>query len=333
MSEDIALILWFGGIPIVICLLALVASGFDRGRLSDRAITPLYHKPKDLSFLELAMIYDEIVHINDLSLFILDLNFRGHVTVDVKDKEMIIKRLHSRDPLSMFEERALDILFDNKNIVHLDSNATLKRFNEIKRILELELVKKKLLVNTFFHRNMFYGLGYASFVGGFVMLISYIILIGPNAFTINAVNFGFTSVFIYFIILGILFGLTARKLLTRTYEGVDKLREILGLKEFIVTAEKDRIKSLMENERKHYESLLPVAMLFDVENRWMDDSNAIEIGLLRRAFTSLCKPVQYDDFRMVFEGERLTLMLIFNVFYTLFRGVLKHLVSMTKKSR
>jgi uncharacterized membrane protein len=333
MNQDLILYLWFGGVPIVICVIALASYSFDRGRVSDKAIMPIYERPKNLSFLEFAMIYDEIIHIKDISLFILDMSFREHLDVEAGDKELILKKLHGRDELSMFEMNALDEIFGNREVIHLDSNATLKRFEEIKEILERELMKKKLFLNTFFSRDLFYGMGCASFMAGLAMLFASFLIFGFNIFTLQGFIISFSFVYIYFIVLGILFGLTARKLLTRTRKGVDELRKLLGFKEFIVTAEKDRIKALMENERKHYESILPFAIMFGVENKWVDDEHAIRIGLLRHTFTEICKEVQYDDYRMIFEGERLTLRLIFNFIYSFFKGIYKMIMNSFSKKR
>jgi uncharacterized membrane protein YgcG len=63
----------------------------------------------------------------------------------------------------------------------------------------------------------------------------------------------------------------------RTELGVDYLGKILGLKQFIETAEKDRLEMLVEQDPAYFYKLLPYAYVFNVTDIWSKKFESIAI--------------------------------------------------------
>lgn len=52
---------------------------------------------------------------------------------------------------------------------------------------------------------------------------------------------------------------------------------LLGFKEFIETAEKDRLQMLVDQDPEYFYSVLPYAMVFEVTNKWVDQFKDIQV--------------------------------------------------------
>ena len=59
--------------------------------------------------------------------------------------------------------------------------------------------------------------------------------------------------------------LIARQMPRRTTKGLDALARVKGMEEYLVTAEKERMKTMPLN---HFETLLPFAVALGVQKRW-----------------------------------------------------------------
>jgi len=60
-----------------------------------------------------------------------------------------------------------------------------------------------------------------------------------------------------------------RRLNTLTFKGVLAKRHLLGLKEFIDKADKDKIKFFLQEDKKYLDKMLPFAVLFGLNNHWL----------------------------------------------------------------
>lgn len=83
------------------------------------------------------------------------------------------------------------------------------------------------------------------------------------------------------------------------------LEQILGFKEFLIVAEKDRLEMLLEENPEYYYDILPYANLLGVSDIWQEKFKDISVS----------PPVYYSSTDTVFD------ILIFNTFYrNTFRG-------------
>jgi len=61
-----------------------------------------------------------------------------------------------------------------------------------------------------------------------------------------------------------------RRLNTLTFKGVLAKRHLLGLKEFIEKADKDKIKFFLKEDKKYLDKMLPFAVLFGLNSHWLN---------------------------------------------------------------
>ena len=100
-------------------------------------------------------------------------------------------------------------------------------------------------------------------------------------FVIFALSSDFSLLFIVKVLLTL--GLSAVNILLvaymdkRTQLGVDYLGKILGLKQFIETAEKDRLEMLVRDDPSYFYKLLPYAYVFNVTDVWSKKFESIAI--------------------------------------------------------
>ncbi len=89
---------------------------------------------------------------------------------------------------------------------------------------------------------------------------------------VKALNFTFLNFILSFFAILLLF-LWGRKYLPRfTERGMDLIRQIEGFRQFLLTAEKDRLEALFPEDSlpKIYERFLPYALALDVADTWAD---------------------------------------------------------------
>ena len=119
---------------------------------------------------------------------------------------------------------------------------------------------------------------------GFSMLFS-AIKDGKFFETIFAIAWiGFSSLFLYGVVysksifIAILFMMAIvalgvyyiyRHMNTLSFKGFNQKRYMLGLKEFIKTAQKDKIDYFLKEDKKYLDKLLPYAMLFGLNEHWL----------------------------------------------------------------
>jgi len=65
-----------------------------------------------------------------------------------------------------------------------------------------------------------------------------------------------------------------------TLKGIEKKAYIMGLKEYIQTAEIDRIRFVLENNIDAYKKILPYAGLFNSFQKWIQPLQSIETGIV-----------------------------------------------------
>lgn len=244
-------------------------------------IIPFYSPPDNLTPVEIGTLLDEKADTKDVSSSIIDLAVRGYIKIKEVEKKSLfgifknnpdyeIQLLRTDNALPESERKIFENIFDSK-AMSSQNNASSQGIIS---------VKLSDLQNTFpaalgdIKTNIYSGLvqkGYFPkspqavrnrylFIGAVVAFLGIIIFI--NNFGI----IGAGSMFLTGAMIAI-FGIFMPK---KTVKGVDVHEKILGLKEYLTVAEKDRIKFHNAPERKpaHFERLLPYAMVLGVEREW-----------------------------------------------------------------
>jgi uncharacterized membrane protein len=63
-----------------------------------------------------------------------------------------------------------------------------------------------------------------------------------------------------------------------TRQGVEAQRHLLGLREFVKRADKDRIRRLLAEDPQYLERMLPYAMVFGLSEHWLEQFSLYDVA-------------------------------------------------------
>ncbi len=260
---------WGYAIPLIVAItMFLIWHKKGRDPKADHdTIMPRYTAPDNLTPAEVGTIHDESVDMLDITATIIDLAVRGYLEIiENKEKGLIgtkttyqfkkLKEFSSDKNILNFEKEILNKIFSSGDTCNLDDlkNSFYTAIKPVKTQLYERLTK-----NGYFPKNPeTVRMTYAGF-GGF---LAFAMILGSS---IVSIIFPF-SVCVGIFISGAIIMLASRFMSVKTKKGAEKNFEILGLKEYINTAEKDRLK--FQEKENIFEKLLPYAMVFGMGEKW-----------------------------------------------------------------
>ncbi len=269
-------ILWFMadnayfGIPIL-TLGTMTLLWWKRGR-DPRVgpVPPSFEPPKEVGPAEAGVLIDDRFDPRDLSAAIVGLATKGHLKIsEIWEDEwgklpddFELERLTSQAPLTRFEDGLLDALFPSGDKTQL-SALKFKLYDKIEGLktrLYMDLTEKGYYVGNPERVRA----GYSVVAGLFVVLGVFMGTLSSSLYLGLALG-----------ISGGIVALFAPFMPKKTSRGIQVLREILGLEEYIRRAEVRRIE--FAAAERHFEELLPYAMAFGLTEVW---TRAFE-GLLK----------------------------------------------------
>ncbi len=250
---------------------------------SKHTVIAQYQAPKEASLLVNDFCLNESLRTKAISAQIINFAVRGFVRIIDTQKDKLIGKKHEFSielindisKLTVAEQKIISMLFDNPIVGTTVDLSTIKskasEINSLSKQVANEAVTADLfkadpskIVQSFAAKSALL------FIPGFIGVISgnkYFICLGVGC------------------IIGAIIGLIAAKIMpARTEKGVELRNYLLGLKLYIEMAEEDRIKFHQSPEtatRKRinsqdnktmvhiFEELLPYAMLFNMEKKWV----------------------------------------------------------------
>jgi uncharacterized membrane protein len=237
-------------------------------RTGKTAIMPIYTAPDNLRPTEIGTIVDESVDIRDITSAIIDLAVRGYIKiVETKSKALffnvttytfnLLKPDYANDKnIQSFEKKILDAVFGGSTTRNLNdlNNTFYKNIPGIKKDVYDTLVTKGYFpTNPENVRNTYMG------IGGFI-LFGMFFLIAPLLSVLS------WSLIVGIGLSGLIIMIVGRFMSAKTLKGAECRWQILGLEEFIKTAEADRLK--FQEKENIFEKLLPYAMALNIADKW-----------------------------------------------------------------
>lgn len=224
-----------------------------------------YDAPDNIKPIEVGTVIDNSSDNKDISAEIVSLAVRGYLKITkIKEDrffsgaEYELEKLKPENDLEdIFDIRTMESLFEKKPKIKLGElkNKFYKKTGEINNLVCDSVVKRGYYSsNPNSMEHLYVGIGFLiAFVGT--------IIFGKIFGTLGAIAIAISGVII--IVFGFLMPVRTRK-------GVLAKEHILGLKEYLRVAEKDRIKfhNAPERNPEHFEKLLPFAMVLGVEKEW-----------------------------------------------------------------
>ncbi len=232
------------------------------------AIIAQYGPPDSLTPGEVGTIIDERADDKDVSANIINLAVNGYLKIIATEnkwgffsaKDYYLEKLKEGDILSEFDKKLMEGLFKTGSKVKLSElkNKFYEDLKEIKdKIYEVVVAKGYFPENPNRVRAKYIGIG--------VLII--ILNIFVNMFLIDFWGFMGLFSFIFSGVIIIIFGFIMP---VKTKKGVEAKEYILGFKDYLSVAEKDRINfhNAPEKNPERFEKLLPYAMVLGVEKEW-----------------------------------------------------------------
>ncbi|MBI5357708.1 DUF2207 domain-containing protein [Candidatus Saccharibacteria bacterium] len=238
-------------------------------------IIPEYKPPKTITPGEFGLLADYKVDSRDITATLIDLAIRGYVRIHEEKKKIIfisnrkykLELLKSNyDNLKTHEKKLLDALFSTKQASEIIEVKKINKVTMSKAVQEIrESLQKDLTDKYGYFEKDAKKLGtIMTVLGGILFVASFFLLFLPGLFfaalitAISLVQFG-------------------RLMPRRSHAGVEVYEKIQGLKMYMNTAEKDRLKMMQSVDRPYaepaktvelFEKLLPFAIAVGVEKSW-----------------------------------------------------------------
>ncbi len=251
---------------LLFCLYSWNRNGRDP-RATHPTIMPEYEAPDKLSPAEIGTLLDDRVDMQDITSCIIDLATRGYLKIiESKTKQFIGEKTNytlekiadkSITDLKPFEQKIFNGLFAG-DATSVDMEDLKYKFYKhiagIQKSIYGKLVSDKYYVsNPETVRKQYMGIG-----GIMVFLILFVL--APFLFNWS-ISLFFGLLISSLIIMG--FSVIMPK---KTQRGVDTYIHILGLEEFIKTAETDRLK--FYEKENIFEKILPYAIALGLADKW-----------------------------------------------------------------
>lgn len=271
--KDILTYVLIGLPPILFVFLFIRWYKVGRDPRGKGTIMPMYTPPEGLTPSEIGTIIDEKVQTKDITVAIIDLAIRGYIEIqEAQNKGLIfnskditlIKRKENLLDLTEFEKAIMDGLFGNWNTVQMSDLADhfYTYIPTIKEKIYYQVTNKG-----YFSRNP--KIARASYIT-FGSSLLFVPLFAAGFIAVApAIIFGVA------VACGLLLLMFAPLMPQKTLKGVQAAEHILGFKEFVKTAEKDRLNTLQKLRASHseqgiqtFEKLLPYAIVLGVGEKW-----------------------------------------------------------------
>lgn len=233
-------------------------------------IIPQYKPPRDMSAIEVGIITDDTVNPSDVSAELINLATKNYLKIEEirekdekepKDYKFILEKTFENDQtLKDFQKEILRSVFSEDKLgkeVPLSSleYKFYQKIEVIKKMVYSHLIKE----NIYPHNPEKIRKVYYSIAGVLAFIILFLMGLWA-AENLEHVGIGLALSAIIIAIFG-------RIMPRKTVKGINTLYEIKGLEEYIVTAEKDRIK-FQEDHGILFEKLLPYALCLGIAAKW-----------------------------------------------------------------
>lgn len=247
-------------------------------------IVPQYDVPDELTPMEVVGIVEEKLSTEDISAEIIYLATRGYLKIkQIEELTLgifksvdyeLVKLKDFSDVTNEFDKKLLNGLFSG------DSQSV--KLSDLKNVFykDADLVIKAVL-SSFLSKGYYKNLGGMRNRGGRLFLIIFMSIWASGFFgtLVGAIFFNgnpfplIVGIFLSFVI----FGIISYFFPAKTEKGVATKEYLLGLKDYLRIAEKDRIlfHNAPEKKPEVFEKLLPYAMVLGVANIWAKEFEGI----------------------------------------------------------
>ncbi len=217
-----------------------------------------YEPPPGLRPAEVGLVADDRVDPRDITATILDLAVRGRLKIREEDggEDFRLRAMPGwRDHDRPYERALMDAMFaENEDVSLADCRASLSRV----RPEVIDDLHQRVVAEGLFHADP----GHARSRGSFLAVLTSVGLVLLGLWTQAPMQYWIAAVLAAGCAL-----LCGKHMPQRTKKGLEALRRVRGMEEYMHTAERQRMKSLPMDV---FERLLPYAVALGMHKRWLD---------------------------------------------------------------
>jgi len=329
-------------IPPLAAIGAIIVYWFLFAKEKHMTIPVLQKPPKGLSVLECGILLDDAINTKDLALEIYNLHLIGLVIKDGHDKYSLNPDYDPKDLDSLTEGQRLIIqtLFDKSgklnvgrkahkaegmsdvaiDFLHKEYLSNLSKKTDPLKLALYEILTKDGYFKTspFKQRKPFIAFG-SMLIG--IPLIWNILqaLDGETKFILSWYLIG------GLVLAGLVFSYSSLFFVRKTEKGSKTKAAILGFKQYIITAEKDRIRFILENDLEGYRKVLPYAAMFDSLDKWIEPLQEFKETFTPHQFKELSEEVSALDVDVMITEKSKFIRAFFDmILYGLSNGIRKN---------
>jgi len=229
-----------------------------------KTIMPRFTPPKNLSPTELGAIIDEKINPRDITAAIIDFAVKGYIKITEIEKKWArndyeLELLEPYKTNKKFEKIIFEKIFKENKKGEKTLSSTLEDSFYVK-IPELKKeIMNSLTENKYFYKN-------PDTIRKIYLAIGLTLIFAPITL-IGLIEVLGIIIYLSFVITGLIVLLFGRIMPRKTKKGTEIYYHLRGLFEYMLTAEKDRMK-FQEDKLILFEKLLPYAVSFGITKKW-----------------------------------------------------------------
>jgi|GEM_PF-2166201 len=306
------------------CFLLWLAYGRDTK--INRAVYPLYEAPKGLGVLECGILLDDVMNRKDLAYELYNLALNGIVKIGDDNYLHLLKQPKTAEyqSLTAGQKKLLEQLFG-----HINGRVEYPEMRLDCLNLKTSRIKKAIydyLTELGYYetspqgqRHAFYTIASFLMGGGIFWNIAIFISTFEDWDKVDPFSINNVSIFIPgwlllgFFLAGMVIGIFGSFMGRKTEEGVKKKLEIYGFREFIVTAERDRVELFAKEMPEAYKQVLPFAFLFGVGEKWAITANNLAQLAVDEHLSMITGELDPETIEEAFEEKKNIIFFVINI--------------------
>lgn len=332
--------IWVLIIPPAVAIFAVLVIWFFYGRDPHETVPVIVAPPKDMGILECGVLIDDAVNTKDIAMALYDLRLKGYLIEQTPNvyvinpklsksdfealtlsQQLLIESLINRpEPLFLNQDSYYDDYVKNKDQMQEEPSSSgmdflhkeyLKRLSKKLKYLKIDLYDLLTFegyypLSPFAQRKPFIHVGSILFA---IPIFSFFYAYWESRYLLPL------DLIIGISISGLIVAYSSFLFERKTLKGRKAKAMFLGFKQYIVTAEKDRIRFVIENNLEEYKSILPYAAIFGVIDKWIEPMSELDAGLRSPEFLDLDNVVTALDVDVSITEKNRLLRSLRDLFY------------------
>jgi len=328
---------FLAGPPLAaLALMAIVWTVWGRGPSAKDTVAVQTGPLTDFGVLESGVLYDDIINTRDISLELLNLAYKG--IIEIAEDRIFRLKFGPETPqyqaLSEGQKILLETLFED-NPEKILTSASPEKLEEAITLYQIRRSVpqtsftvssiRKLAANSDEFKNRIYHSlterGYFNVppdrqrlpfysIAGLMFTVPLLVNITSlfeqldlNSHYKTPLMLPWSLVF-GLAIAAITISFIASYIARKTVRGKEAKAYILGFREFIITAEMDRIRFILKNDLNAYRQIIPYAGLFSALDKWLEPLSSLEQKLITADYSKIMNNVSAFELESSFSEKK-----------------------------